>query len=40
MREVLDVLRRLRLNAKFSKYEFRLREVQFLGNLINQDGQD
>ena len=36
IRELLGVLRRERLYAKFSKYEFWLREVQFLGHLVNQ----
>ena len=36
LREVLEVLRRERLFAKFSKCEFWLREVQFLGHLVNQ----
>ena len=38
MREVLETLRRERLFAKFSKCEFLLREVQFLGHLVNQKG--
>ncbi|CAH1430887.1 unnamed protein product [Lactuca virosa] len=38
LRELLGVLRRERLYAKFSKCEFWLREVQFLGHLVNQDG--
>ena len=38
LRELLEVLRRERLYAKFSKCEFWLREVQFLGHLVNQDG--
>ena len=38
LREVLEVLRRERLFAKFSKCEFWLREVQFLGHLVNQKG--
>ena len=33
--EVLNTLRRERLFAKFSKCEFWLREVQFLGHLVN-----
>ena len=31
-------MRRERLYAKFSKCEFWLREVQFLGHLVNQNG--
>ena len=36
--ELLGVLRREQFYAKFSKCEFWLREVQFLGYLVNQDG--
>jgi hypothetical protein len=38
LREVLEVLRREKLYAKFSKCEFWLREVQFLGHVVNQKG--
>ena len=38
LREVLETLRRENLYAKFSKCEFWLREVQFLGHLVNQKG--
>ena len=38
LREVLDTLRRENLYAKFSKCEFWLREVQFLGHLVTQKG--
>ena len=38
LREVLETLRRERLYAKFSKYEFWLREVHFLGHIVNQNG--
>ena len=38
LREVLGVLRSKRLYAKFSKCDFWLREVQFLGHLVNQEG--
>ena len=31
-------MRREKLFAKLSKYEFWLREVQFLGHLVNQKG--
>ena len=37
IRELLGALRQERLYAKFSKCEFWLREVQFLGHLINQN---
>ncbi|GJX13803.1 hypothetical protein Tco_0205561, partial [Tanacetum coccineum] len=35
---VLKLLKKERLYAKFSKCEFWLREVQFLGHVINGDG--
>ena len=35
LRELMGVLRRERLYAKFSKCEFLLREVQILGHLVN-----
>ncbi|GKF15895.1 hypothetical protein Tco_0057357, partial [Tanacetum coccineum] len=35
---VLEMLKKERLYAKFSKCEFWLREVQFLGHVINDDG--
>ena len=38
LREVLETLRRVRLYAKFSKCEFWLCEVQFLGHVVNQKG--
>ncbi|KAJ9544391.1 hypothetical protein OSB04_024098 [Centaurea solstitialis] len=38
LREVLEVLRRERLYAKFSKCAFWLQEVQFLGHVVNQEG--
>ena len=37
LREILGVLRSERLYAKFSKCELWLREVQFLGHLVNQN---
>ncbi|KAL7610989.1 hypothetical protein Lser_V15G11033 [Lactuca serriola] len=37
LRELLGVLRRERLYAKFTKCEFWLRDVHFLGHLVNQD---
>ncbi|KAI3716247.1 hypothetical protein L6452_23456 [Arctium lappa] len=38
LREVLDVLRRERLYAKFSKCDFWLPEVQFLGHIVSKEG--
>ncbi|GJT10556.1 putative reverse transcriptase domain-containing protein [Tanacetum coccineum] len=38
LREVLEMLRRERLYAKFSKCEFWLQEVQILGHVINSEG--
>ena len=38
MRELLDTLRRESLYTKFTMCEFWLREVQFLGYLINHNG--
>ncbi|GKB50642.1 hypothetical protein Tco_0901395 [Tanacetum coccineum] len=38
LRLLLELLRNEKLYAKFSKYEFCLREVQFLGHVINGDG--
>ncbi|KAI3727551.1 hypothetical protein L6452_16167 [Arctium lappa] len=38
LREVLGVLRREKLFAKFSKCEFWLQEVQFLGHVVSKDG--
>nr|GEV71820.1 hypothetical protein [Tanacetum cinerariifolium] len=35
---VLELLKKEKLYAKFSKYEFWLREVLFLGHVINKDG--
>ncbi|GJT18069.1 putative reverse transcriptase domain-containing protein [Tanacetum coccineum] len=35
---VLELLKKEKLYAKFFKCEFRLREVQFLGHVINGDG--
>ncbi|GJV79762.1 putative reverse transcriptase domain-containing protein [Tanacetum coccineum] len=35
---VLELLKKEKLYAKFSKCEFWLREVQFLGHVINRDG--
>ncbi|KAI3669693.1 hypothetical protein L6452_41033 [Arctium lappa] len=38
LREVLDVLRKERLYAKFSKCDFWLKEVQFLGHVVTWVG--
>ncbi|KAI3824640.1 hypothetical protein L1987_06106 [Smallanthus sonchifolius] len=38
LREVLDMLKKEKLYAKFSKCSFWLKEVQFLGHVINADG--
>ncbi|GJR63444.1 reverse transcriptase domain-containing protein [Tanacetum coccineum] len=38
LRLVLELLKRNKLYSKFSKYEFWLREVQFLGHVINGNG--
>ncbi|GKG31757.1 putative reverse transcriptase domain-containing protein, partial [Tanacetum coccineum] len=35
---ILDLLKKEKLYAKFSKCEFWLREVQFLEHVINSDG--
>ncbi|KAD6453802.1 hypothetical protein E3N88_08508 [Mikania micrantha] len=35
---ILELLACEKLYAKFSKYEFWLREVQFLGHVVNQNG--
>ncbi|GJY43989.1 putative reverse transcriptase domain-containing protein [Tanacetum coccineum] len=35
---VLELLKKKKLYSKFSKCEFWLREVQFLGHVINEDG--
>ncbi|GJX50038.1 putative reverse transcriptase domain-containing protein [Tanacetum coccineum] len=38
LRIVLELLRKEKLYAKFSKCEFWLQEVHFLGNVVNQNG--
>jgi hypothetical protein len=38
LREVLKTLRKEQLYAKFSKCDFWLEEVQFLGHLVNREG--
>nr|GFB11766.1 putative reverse transcriptase domain-containing protein [Tanacetum cinerariifolium] len=35
---ILDLLKKEKLYAKFSKCEFWLQEVQFLGHVVNRDG--
>ncbi|GKC38287.1 putative reverse transcriptase domain-containing protein [Tanacetum coccineum] len=37
LRLVLELLKKEELYAKFSKYEFWLQEVQFLGHVVNQN---
>ncbi|KAI3730126.1 hypothetical protein L6452_18802 [Arctium lappa] len=37
LRDVLEVLRKEKLYAKFSKCEFWLKEVQFLGHVVTKD---
>ncbi|GKA94821.1 reverse transcriptase domain-containing protein, partial [Tanacetum coccineum] len=38
LKEILDLLKEEKLYAKVSKYEFWLKEVQFLGHVVNRDG--
>nr|GEV13288.1 hypothetical protein [Tanacetum cinerariifolium] len=38
LKTILDLLKKEKLYAKFSKYEFWLKEVQFLGHVVNRDG--
>ena len=38
LRTVLEILRKEKLYAKFSKCEFWLKEVQFLGHMISKEG--
>jgi hypothetical protein len=38
LRSILELLKREQLYAKFSKCEFWLREVQFLGHIISDQG--
>ena len=38
LKAVLEVLREKKLYAKFSKCEFWIREVQFLGHVISSEG--
>ncbi|GKB01705.1 putative reverse transcriptase domain-containing protein [Tanacetum coccineum] len=38
LKTILDLLKKEKLYAKFSKCEFWLKEVQFLGHVVNRDG--
>ncbi|GJS03070.1 putative reverse transcriptase domain-containing protein [Tanacetum coccineum] len=38
LKTILDLLKKEKLYAKFSKFEFWLKEVQFLGHVVNRDG--
>ncbi|GKE61810.1 putative reverse transcriptase domain-containing protein, partial [Tanacetum coccineum] len=38
LKTILDLLKKEKLYAKFSKYEFWLKVVQFLGHVVNRDG--
>ncbi|KAJ9553825.1 hypothetical protein OSB04_017870 [Centaurea solstitialis] len=38
LRKILEMLKRERLYAKFSKCEFWLKKVQFLGHIVTQEG--
>ncbi|GJV20955.1 reverse transcriptase domain-containing protein [Tanacetum coccineum] len=38
LKAILDLLKKEKLYAKFSKCEFWLKEVQFLGHVVNRDG--
>nr|GEZ63628.1 putative reverse transcriptase domain-containing protein [Tanacetum cinerariifolium] len=38
LKTILDLLKEEKLYAKFSKYEFWLKEVQFLGHVVNREG--
>ncbi|KAL8265740.1 hypothetical protein R6Q59_003084 [Mikania micrantha] len=38
LRKILELLKKEQLYAKFSKCEFWLREVQFLGHVVNSEG--
>ena len=35
---ILEILRKEKLYAKFSKCEFWIREVKFLGHVVNREG--
>nr|GEU94224.1 putative reverse transcriptase domain, ribonuclease H-like domain, aspartic peptidase domain protein [Tanacetum cinerariifolium] len=38
LKTILDLLKKEKLYAKFSKCKFWLKEVQFLGHMVNRDG--
>nr|GEV36177.1 retrotransposon protein, putative, Ty3-gypsy subclass [Tanacetum cinerariifolium] len=38
LKTILDLLKKEKLYAEFSKYEFWLKEVEFLGHVVNHDG--
>nr|GFC26386.1 putative reverse transcriptase domain, ribonuclease H-like domain, aspartic peptidase domain protein [Tanacetum cinerariifolium] len=38
LKTILDLLKKEKLYAKFSKCEFWLKEVQFLGHVVNREG--
>ncbi|GKC01045.1 putative reverse transcriptase domain-containing protein [Tanacetum coccineum] len=38
LKTILDLLKKDKLYAKFSKCEFWLKEIQFIGHVVNQDG--
>nr|GFC33567.1 putative reverse transcriptase domain-containing protein [Tanacetum cinerariifolium] len=38
LRQILELLKKKELYAKFSKYEFWIRKVQFLGHVIDKQG--
>nr|GEU83123.1 hypothetical protein [Tanacetum cinerariifolium] len=38
LKTILDLLKKEKLYAKFSKCEFWLKDVQFLGHVVNRDG--
>lgn len=38
LRTILELLKNEKLYTKFSKFEFWLREVQFLGHVVNESG--
>ncbi|KAI3729489.1 hypothetical protein L6452_18149 [Arctium lappa] len=38
LRVILELIKREKLYAKFSKYEFWLKEVKFLGHVVSKDG--
>ena len=38
LQEVLEVLKKEKLYTNFSKYDLWIREVQFLGHVVNHEG--